>query len=481
MEASSKDMTRMPATTRLVDVPNEETIVPIHALRPDSWETVQSSLSPAQSTYAQSRGFVAEAGQIIFMPSETGEVAGVLLGCGALNADYDREMRLGQLSARQTGGYYKLASRPEDWSIRLASIAWGLGTYRFTEYLKETPDVPVLVLDESLDADAIADTIAATALGRDLINIPASDMGPDALHKAAQDVADQYDASISAIVGDDLLEQNYPMIHAVGRAAYEAPRLVEIEWGDPSHPRLAILGKGITFDTGGVNMKSAAGARLMKKDMGGAAHALALSSMIMAARLPIRLHCLLAIAENSVSGNAFRPGDVLPSRAGLSVEIDNTDAEGRLVLGDALVKATESDPVLMIDFATLTGAARVALGPQLPPFFTNRPHLHDLVTKHGETELDPIWPMPLWQPYHATLRSPIADMKNAGGSFAGAVTAALFLERFVDNRPWMHFDVYGWNPTSRAGHPKGADIYAVRALFSWLASGGLNTPMDRAE
>ena len=200
--------------------------------------------------------------------------------------------------------------------------------------------------------------------------------------------------------------------------------------------------------------------------------------MIMAARLPIRLHCLLAIAENAVSANAYRPGDVLSSRAGLTVEIDNTDAEGRLVLGDALAKATESDPTLMIDFATLTGAARVALGPHLPPFFTNRPHLHDAVARHALAELDPVWPMPLWQPYNTMLRSPIADMKNAGGSFAGSVTAALFLERFVDKRPWMHFDVYGWNPNARPGHPAGADVYAVRGLFSWLASGGLNTPMD---
>lgn len=216
----------------------------------------------------------------------------------------------------------------------------------------------------------------------------------------------------------------------------------------------------------------------MKKDMGGAAHALALASMIMAARLPIRLHCLVAIAENAISAGAYRPGDILQSRAGLTVEIDNTDAEGRLVLGDALAKAAEDEPVLMIDFATLTGAARVALGPQLPPFFTNRDHLHDPVSRHCSKELDPIWPMPLWQPYHAMLRSPIADMKNSGGSFAGSVTAALFLERFVADRPWMHFDVYGWNPTSRAAHPKGADMYAVRGLFSWLASGGLNTPMD---
>lgn len=473
-------MTRSPATTRLNNVPNGDPIVPIHALRPESWEALSKNLPPVQAKFAHANGFAAEAGQSVMLPDETGSVAAILMGCGDPAKDYDREMRLGQLSSGLTGGYYELSSKPDDWSDRLAAISWGLGTYRFTRYLKDTPATPVLVLGDDMDAGHVRDAIDATALGRDLINTPAGDMGPIALHEAAETLAEKYGATTSAIIGEDLIAQNYPMIHAVGRAAHEAPRLVELEWGDPSHPRLAIIGKGITFDTGGVNMKSAAGARLMKKDMGGAAHALALSAMIMAARLPVRLHCLLAIAENAVSANAYRPGDVLSSRAGLTVEIDNTDAEGRLVLGDALAKATESDPVLMIDFATLTGAARVALGPQLPPFFTNRTHLHDAVARHASMELDPVWPMPLWQPYHAMLSSPIADMKNAGGSFAGAVTAALFLERFVDKRPWMHFDVYGWNPSTRPGHPKGADMYAIRGLFSWLASGGLSTPMDGA-
>jgi leucyl aminopeptidase len=471
-------MINSPLTCRLQDVPHGEPIIPVHAVRPDDWDTLKPSLTNAQARFAVANGFAGEAGQIVMLPAEDGAIDAVLLGCGAEVSDFDKEMRLGQLAARQPNGYYTLESHPSDWSARLAAIAWGLGAYQFTTYLKDAEGQPVLVLDDEQDAHGIAQAIDATALGRDLINIPASDMGPVALHKAAEDLAGQHDATLSSVVGDDLLSENFPMIHAVGRAAHEAPRLVELEWGNPDHPRLAIIGKGITFDTGGVNMKGASSARLMKKDMGGAAHALALSSMIMAAKLPVRLHCLLAIAENAVSANAYRPGDILTSRSGLTVEIDNTDAEGRLVLGDALVKATESDPVLMIDFATLTGAARVALGPQLPPFFTNRSHLHELVSRHAEGERDPVWPMPLWQPYHSMLRSPIADMKNAGGSFAGSVTAALFLERFVDNRPWMHFDVYGWNPSSRPGHPKGADVYAVRALFSWLASGGLNTPME---
>jgi len=299
-------------------------------------------------------------------------------------------------------------------------------------------------------------------------------MGPEALHKAAIDLAQTHEAQLRETVGVELLSKNYPMIHAVGRAAHEAPRLVEIEWGDPSHPRLAIVGKGITFDTGGVNIKSASGARIMKKDMGGAAHALALSSMIMATGLPVRLHCLVAIAENAISANAYRPGDILSSREGLTVEIDNTDAEGRLVLGDALSRAAEDEPRLIIDFATLTGAARVALGPTLPPFFSNREGPVASLLEKTTEEHDPVWRMPLWQPYNAMLKSPIADMKNAGSSFAGSVTAALFLERFVKGRPWMHLDVYGWNPSSSAAHPAGGDMFALRGIYQWLKAGGLN-------
>lgn len=467
--------------TALVDVPNGEPVIAVHIVRPAGWKALSDNLSGAQTQFALANRFCGDAGQIVRLPDGSGALAAVLMGCGETSSDMDAEMRAGQLATSLPAGFYRLATLPEDWSERLASIGWGLGGYRFGRYLKEIPEPAILVLGDDVDASPVMDAVNATALGRDLINTPAGDMGPVALQGAAETLADAHDAEVRVTVGETLIEKNYPMIHAVGRAAHEAPRLVEFEWGDPSHQRLAIIGKGITFDTGGVNMKSASGARLMKKDMGGAAHALSLASMIMAAKLPIRVHCLLAIAENAVSANAYRPGDVLQSRAGLTVEIDNTDAEGRLVLGDALTRASEDDPVLMIDFATLTGAARVALGPQVPPFFTNRPHLHDAVARYAMAELDPVWPMPLWQPYHAMLRSPIADMKNAGGSFAGSVTAALFLERFVAQTPWMHFDVYGWNPTARPGHPKGADVYAVRGLFSWLASGGLNTPMAGPE
>ncbi len=457
---------------RQKDLPSEVVPVLIDVVTAAGWERYAQTLTEAQRVFAEERKFMGEGGQRLRLPEADGRVKRILLGIG--DDLTMAEMRLGTLGASLSAGYYIFGHLPSDIDSRLAAIGWGMGAYRFDRYLSEKSDPPLLVLDDEATETEIISSVAATALCRDLINTPASDMGPVALEQAAKDLAKNFDAEVTSIIGDDLLKENYPMIHAVGRAAHEAPRLVEIEWGDPSHPRLALIGKGITFDTGGVNMKSASGARLMKKDMGGAAHVLALSHMIMANNLPIRLHCLLAIAENAVSANAYRPGDVLPSRIGLTVEIDNTDAEGRLVLGDALTKATESDPVFMIDFATLTGAARVALGPHLPPMFCNRPAPVTAITRHGVAQNDPVWNLPLWQPYNSMLSSPIASLKNSGGGFAGSVTAALFLERFVKNTPWMHFDTYGWNPTARPAHPKGGDMYGVRAVFAWLKTGGLN-------
>jgi len=459
------------------DLPSEAVPVIIDVLTAAEWERYAESLTQAQRVFAGERRFKADSGQRLRLPEADGRVKRVLFGLG--DDDAVGEMRLGSLGGALPEGYYRFGRLPKDVDARLAAIGWGLGAYHFDRYLSEKSEPPILVLNDDATQTEIVSSVAATALCRDLINTPAGDMGPEALEKAARELAQKFDADVSAIVGEDLLEQNYPMIHAVGRAAHEPPRLVEIEWGDPEHPRLAIIGKGITFDTGGVNMKSATGARLMKKDMGGAAHALALSHMIMANNLPIRLHCLLAIAENAVSANAYRPGDILESRIGLTVEIDNTDAEGRLVLGDALTKAAEHDPVFMIDFATLTGAARVALGPHLPPMFCNRAAPIEAVSQQGMSQLDPVWNMPLWQPYNSMLSSPIASLKNAGGGFAGSVTAALFLERFVKDTPWMHFDTYGWNPSARPAHPKGGDMYGVRAVYAWLKAGGLNMRLTK--
>ncbi len=454
-------------------------IIPIYCLRPDDWTSFQNKLDTLGRNYAEARGFTGDAGQRVRIPNANGTIAAVLYGVGNMVDDAMGAIRAGGLSTTLPKGFYRLAQIPKDWRMVLAQTGWGLGAYRFETYLSDSTSFPTLVVEESSRLAEVQSLAEATTLCRDLINLPAGDMGPVALHKAATDLAAEYGAVSTDVIGEELLTQNYPMIHAVGRAAHEAPRLVEFEWGDPSHPRLAVVGKGITFDTGGLNIKGATGARLMKKDMGGAAHALALSKLIMQNNLPIRLHCLVAIAENAISAGAYRPGDILRSREGLSIEIDNTDAEGRLVLGDALSKATESDPALIIDFATLTGAARVALGPQLPPFFSNRETPVADILSQADRQIDPIWRLPLWAPYYSMLSSPIADMKNSGGGFAGCITAALFLQRFVKNKPWMHFDTYGWNPTSRPGHPKGGDMYGVRALYHWLKAGGLNTDLSK--
>jgi len=340
------------------DVTASAKIINIHVVRPTAWEELKATFTTAQQNFAKARQFVGKAGQKLRLPSEDGDIETVLYGAGSAEKDTLGAMRAGGLSGSLPAGYYSFAQLPNDWNPVQANVGWGIGAYKFDTYLSSETEFPTLIVQDTERLSETRSLVEATHLCRDLINTPASDMGPIALHKAAEDLAKSYGANVAVTIGEDLVKNNFPMIHAVGRAAHEEPRLVEFEWGDPSHPRLALIGKGITFDTGGVNIKSAAGARIMKKDMGGAAHALALAKMIMANNLPIRLHCLVSIAENAISAGAYRPGDILNSRAGLTVEIDNTDAEGRLVLGDALTKAAEDEPILMIDFATLTGAAR---------------------------------------------------------------------------------------------------------------------------
>lgn len=458
------------------DLADSQTVTPIHICRPHTAKAVLSSCSQIQQQYAKVHKFTGGAGQIVLLPNENGGLDTILFGAGKDNGFENSAMRVGSLAEKLPEGIYQIMQAPEDWDAPLMATAWGMGAYKFTKYLKTEHTPPTLVLSGDMNPMETTAIVAALHNGRDYINTPAGDMGPVALHDAAQVLAHTHGAKLKAIVGDDLLAKNYPMIHAVGRAAHEPPRLVELIWGDKDAPSLSLVGKGITFDTGGLDMKSAAGMRVMKKDMGGAAHALALAEMIMAANLPVRLHVYLAVAENAVSANAFRPGDVLQSRKGLTVEIDNTDAEGRLVLGDALTKASENGSDLIIDFATLTGAARVALGPTLAPFFSNREAPIQGLLQVGNTHADPFWLMPLWKPYMSFLSSPIADMKNSGSSFGGAITAALFLEKFIGNdQAWMHFDVYGWNPAASPAHPKGGEIMTVRAVFHWLKEGGLST------
>ena len=354
-----------------------------------------------------------------------------------------------------------------------AALGWLLGQYKFSRYL--TNDLPrgprILLTSDVAQIDSIVREAEAVALVRDLVNTPAADMGPGDLETQAAAIAKAHDAVLTVTKGHDL-ETGYPMIHAVGAAAAKAhaPRLIEIEWGNPAHPRVAIIGKGVTFDTGGLDIKPSSGMRLMKKDMGGAAHALALAQLIMQARLPVRLHMLVPAVENAIAGNAFRPGDILTSRKGLTVEIANTDAEGRLVLADALTKAGEGEPTLIIDFATLTGAARVALGPDLPATFGNDDAATDDLLAAAKTVSDPLWRLPLHGGYDDMLKSDIADLNNApDGGFAGAITAALFLQKFVSpDTPWLHLDTFAWRPAAKPGRPKGGDALGLRAVWALL-------------
>lgn len=353
-----------------------------------------------------------------------------------------------------------------------AMLGWLLAHYRFDEYRDSKAKGPrILLTGEPGRIKGAVAAAEATALVRDLVNRPAADMGPEQLEAEAMRISKAHKAEIT-VTRREALESGYPMIHAVGKAASRdfAPRLIEVEWGDKRHPRVALVGKGVCFDSGGLDLKTAVGMRLMKKDMGGAAHALALAEMVMKAGLPVRLHVLVAAVENAVSGGAFRPGDILKSRAGISVEIDNTDAEGRLVLGDALAKAVEDKAELIVDFATLTGAARTALGPELPAMFANDDALAAGLLDAADEMSDPVWRMPLWQPYGEMLDSDIADTANAGGGFAGAITAALFLQKFVpDEVRWAHLDTYAWRGSAKPGRPKGGEALGLRAVYGYLA------------
>jgi leucyl aminopeptidase len=353
-----------------------------------------------------------------------------------------------------------------------AMLGWLLAHYRFDDYRSEPviKGARVLLTGEPGRIEDAVVQAEATALVRDLVNRPAADMGPEQLEGEATRIAKTHKAELTVTRGD-ALEAGYPLIHAVGKAAAReyAPRLIELVWGDERHPRIALVGKGVCFDSGGLDIKPSAGMRLMKKDMGGAAHVLALAEAIMKARLPVRLHMLVAAAENAISGNAMRPGDIVKSRKGLFVEIDNTDAEGRLVLADALTKAVEDKAELIVDFATLTGAARTALGPDLPAMFTNDDGLAVGLLDAAGIVADPVWRMPLWQPYVDMLDSDIADTANSGGAFAGAITAALFLQKFVpDEIVWVHLDTYAWRGSAKPGRPKGGEALGLRAVYRYL-------------
>ena len=409
--------------------------------------------------------FGGKPGEMVIIPAADASDWAIAVGAAENPGIWD----LAGVAARVPEGHYRLA----DGGVGQAALGWLLAHYRFDRYLSSSDPVPQRVL-LTYEPASVSETVRlaeATALVRDLVNTPAADMGPAALEAAAEVVAGAHDATITVTKGH-ALETGYPLIHAVGRAADKrhAPRLIEIIWGRPENPRVAIIGKGISFDSGGLNIKPGGSMRLMKKDMGGAAHALALASLVMAARLPVRLHMLIAAAENAISGDAFRPGDIIRSRKGLTVEIDNTDAEGRLVLADAIAKAGEDIPVMIIDFATLTGAARVALGPDLPAMFCNDHGLARDLSEASVNVHDPVWRLPLWSGYDDMLKSEVADIANSSDSgMAGAITGALFLRKFVpEGVDWVHFDTFAWRSAAKPGRPKGGDALGLRAAYETL-------------
>ena len=452
----------------LISVPDGETI-PLHAVGRQDLETFLARRPLAAKAQLEAQSFKAARGQVCTVMRGDGRTWFAVVGLGS--AERPDAMALRAASAKLPPGDYKLGGVRGLTSLQ-AAIAWGLGSYAFDRY-KPRPDRGharlVVAEDDLAEARRVCH---ACALARDMVNTPANDLGPLQIETIAREIAERYRAKIKVTVGDDLREANYPAVLAVGRAAEpdRAPRMIELTWGKKG-PLIAIVGKGVVFDTGGLDLKPSASMRLMKKDMGGAAHALALARMIMDAGLKVRLAVLVPAVENAVSGAAMRPGDVISSRKGLSIEVGNTDAEGRLILADALTRAAELKPELTIDLATLTGAARVALGPQVIPFFTDDDRLaRDLEAASGRVS-DPLWRLPLWDGYMEAVEGDIADLRNDPEAWAqaGSITAALFLRKFAPQRGWAHFDIFAWNPKSRSGWPVGAEAQAIRALYDLVS------------
>jgi leucyl aminopeptidase len=423
-------------------------------------------LTATQRRWVAAAGFEGRAHTFCAVPGPRGEVDVVLTGV----RDADDPWALAHLPMKLAPGRYALGKGPVTIGEDKAAFAWALGSYQFTRYRKARRKPADLQLEPSAKVAQALGLADAVKLVRDLVNTPAEDLGPAELSDIVREQADLFGAEFDEWVGDELLAQNFPAIHAVGRAAARPPRLLELNWGNPKHPRLAIVGKGVCFDTGGLDIKGAEGMRLMKKDMGGAAHAIALARLVMQRKLAYRLQLLVPAVENAIGGNAYRPGDVVRTRQGHTVEIGNTDAEGRVILCDALAYAVEDKPRVVIDFATLTGAARVALGPELPALFVNDDKLAAKLLRAAEAVEDPVWRMPLWRNYRRLFESEVADFNNAGkGGFAGAIVGALFLDRFVpEATPWAHFDTFAWNDASRPGRPLGGDAMGLRAALAAL-------------
>ena len=424
----------------------------------------KEGFSAAQRKWIDSNGYTAKPGEVLIVPDGKGDIASVLFGFGSDATP----LNTGTLANRLPKGCYRLELEGD---LQTAALGIALGAYRFTRYREHKPSEAVFIPPDGVDLEQLSREAEAISFVRDLINTPTNDMGPSELEAATRKLAGRSKAVVRVTRGDDLLKKNFPMIHAVGRASASAPRLLDMQWGRAKDPKVTLVGKGVCFDTGGLNIKPGSSMALMKKDMGGAANVLGLAMMIMAAKLPVRLRVLVPAVENSISGNAFRPGDILQSRKGITVEIGNTDAEGRLVLGDALALGDEEKPQLMVDMATLTGAARVALGPDLPPFFTDDESLASGLSAASAALHDPLWRMPLWKPYNTMLSSKVADTNHiTSGGFAGSVTAALFLQKFVEPAtPWIHLDVFGWMPTAKPWCPVGGEAQGIRALYQLIS------------
>ncbi len=444
--------------------------IPINLVTQDGLDAAREALAPFARRWLAASGFAAGLGETLAIPDATGAIAAAFVGWGTEAARARGRFHLAAAAARLPAGVYRLDTILSPEAAEECALGWLLGAYRFTRYRADESAQATLVCPDRVDHARVEAIAEGAYLARDLVNTPACDMGPAALEEAARNLGERFGAMVETVVGDDLLSANLPLIHAVGRAATEAPRLIDLRWGDKAHPTVTLVGKGVCFDTGGLDLKPSQGMRLMKKDMGGAANALALAHMIMARGLPLRLRLLIPAVENVVAAGVFRPGDILRSRKGLSVEIANTDAEGRLVLADALTLACEENPALLIDMATLTGAARVALGPDLPAMFTDDEALAADLAAAAARARDPIWRLPLWNGYEDDLKSPVADLDNAPASgLAGAITAALFLRRFVGGAgAWAHFDLFAWTPKALPGRPPGGECQVARAVFAAL-------------
>ena len=442
--------------------------IPVWFVTSETWEDVAKQIGRSAAAFAGAAGFTPKAGRHLLLPGENAGIGGVLFGLEPRDHPHKDLFLPGRLAEFLPAGRYRFATAPHD--ARLAALAFALGCYRFTRYRDHDLHGLTLEVPDGVDGAQLQRMADGVTLARDLVNTPANDMGPDELEAAVRDLAKRHKARVTAITGDDLIERNFPLIHAVGCASPRAPRLIDMTWGRKDAPKVTLVGKGVCFDTGGLDIKPDSAMLIMKKDMGGAANVLALAHMIMDHGLDVRLRVLIPAVENSIGGNAFRPLDIFRSRKGLTVEIGNTDAEGRLVLADALALADEEAPDTIITLGTLTGAARVALGPDLPPFYTDDEDAAAAVTRCAFAENDPVWRLPLWKPYAAMLDSRIADTNNvAQGGFAGSITCALFIARFVERAcSFVYFDIYAWTPKAKPARPEGGECQTARALYAYL-------------